>query len=94
MIAFDRARAEESAVRARSQKSRIMARYNTGTGNNPGEEEGKVKSEGNCKQSGTKPIGRSRGWEKESAARARSERVGNLYGYARRISNKPEEEEE
>ena len=32
--------------------------------------------------------------KKESVARARSERAGNLDGYATGLSNKPEEEEE
>ena len=37
-IAFDRARAEESAARARSHKARSMAGYKTGTENDPEEE--------------------------------------------------------
>ena len=36
-IVFDRARAEESAARARSQKARIVAGYKTGTENDPEE---------------------------------------------------------
>ena len=59
-----------------------MARYNTGTENDPEEEEEEENLEGNHKQPATNPIGGSRGWEKESAARARSERAGNLAGYA------------
>ena len=38
-IAFNRARAEERAVRARSQKARSMSGYKTGTANDPEEEE-------------------------------------------------------
>ena len=79
-IAFDRACAEESAARARSQKARRMTRYTTGKAKNPEEEEGKENLEGNCKQLLTNPIGGSRGWEKESVARSRLERVGNLSG--------------
>ena len=60
-IAFERARAEESAVRTRSQNARIMARYKTGTENNPEEEEEEDISEGNCKQPSTNPIRRSCG---------------------------------
>ena len=45
---FDRARAEESAARARSQKARSMAGYKTGTENDPKEEEEEENSEGNC----------------------------------------------
>ena len=43
-------------------------------------------------QPSTNPIGGSCGWEQEIAARARSERAGNLAGYATRLSNKPEED--
>ena len=71
-----------------------MARYKTGTENYPEEEEEEEKLEGNCKQPETNPIGGSRGWEKESAVRARSERAGNLAGYETGLSNEPEEEEE
>ena len=50
--------------------------------------------ERNCKQPETKPIWVSRSWEKESAARALSERAGNLAGYATGLSKEIEEEEE
>ena len=60
-IAFDRARAEESAVRARSQKAGSMAGYKTVTENDPKEEEEEENLEGNCKQLETNPIGGSRG---------------------------------
>ena len=93
-IAFDRARAEESAARARSHKSRSMAGYKTRTENNPEEVEEEENLEGNHKQPETNPIGGSRGWEKEIAVRARSKKRGNLAGYAMGISNKPEKEEE
>ena len=63
-IVFDRARAEESAARARSQKARSMAGYKTGTENDPEEEEEDKKLEWNCNQPATNPIGGSRGWEK------------------------------
>ena len=63
-IAFDRARAEESAVRARSQNSGSMAGYKTVTENDPEEEEEEENLEGNCKQPAMNPIGESRGWEK------------------------------
>ena len=36
-IAFNRARAKESAARARSHKARSMAGYKTGTANDPKE---------------------------------------------------------
>ena len=36
----------------------------------------------------------SHGWEKEIAARARSEKRGNLARYGTGLSNEPEEEEE
>ena len=55
---------------------------------------GRRNSEGNPKQRSTNPIGGSCGWEKESAARARSERAGNLAGYSTVLANEPEEEEE
>ena len=69
-IAFNRARAEESAARGRSQKARIMARYKTGTEKDLEEEEEVEHLEVNFKKPATKPIGGSRGWEKEIAARA------------------------
>ena len=50
--------------------------------------------EGNRKQLATNPIRENRGWEKEIAATARSERAGNLARYATGLSNEPEEEEE
>ena len=71
-----------------------MAGYKTGTTKNTEGEEEEENSEGNCKQPATNLIGESRGWEKESAARARPERAGNLAGYATGIANEPEEEEE
>ena len=91
---FDRAHAEESAARARSQKARIVAGYKTGTENDPEEQEEEENSEGNRKQPATKPIRGSRGWEKESVARERSERAGKLVKYATGLTNKPEDEEE
>ena len=75
------------------KKARSMDGYKTRTANDPEEEEEEENLEGNHKQPATNPIGVSHSWEKESAARARSERVGNLDGYATGISNKPEEEE-
>ena len=71
-----------------------MAGYATGTENDPKEEEEEENLEGNRKQPATNPIGGSHGWEKESAARASSERAGNLVGYATGLGNEPEEEEE
>ena len=93
-ITFDRACAEEIAARARSQKARSMSGYKTGTSNNTEEEEEEKNVEGNRKQPVTNPIGGSLSWEKESAARARSERAGNLSEYATGLANEPEEEEE
>ena len=63
-IAFDRSRAEDSAERARSHKSRIMNGYKTGTENDPEEEEEEENLEGNRKQPATNPIEGSRGWGK------------------------------
>ena len=77
---FERVRAEESVARAGSQKARSMAVYNNGTSSDPEEEEEEKNSEGDSKQPETNPIGGNHGWEKESAARACSERVGNLAG--------------
>ena len=73
-----------------------MAGYATGTSNKPKEEEEEENAEGNRKQPATNPIGGSHSWAKESATRARSERAGNLAGYATGIENYPEggEEEE
>ena len=93
-ITFDKERAEESAARAHSQKARSMDRYKTGTSNDPEEEEEEENPEGNLKQPKTNPIRGSRGWEKQSAARARSEKRGIMAGYATGILNKPEEGEE
>ena len=67
-----------------------MAGYKTGTAKDPEEEEEEENLEGNLKQPATNPIGGSCGWEKESVARACSERAGNLAGYATGLSNKPE----
>ena len=88
-IAFDKARAEKSSARACYQKARSMAGYKNGTANDPEEEEEEENSEENCRPLATKPIGGIRGWEKESAAMARSERAVNLDGYATGLSNKP-----
>ena len=71
-----------STARECSQKARYMAGYTMGIANNPGEEEEEENLEGNRKQPETNPIGGSRGCEKEIVAKARSERVGNLAGYA------------
>ena len=76
------------------QSARSMAGYVTVKTNDPEEEEEEENLEGNRKQPATNPIGGSRGWGKESAARACSERVGNLAGYATGLTNKPEEDEE
>ena len=92
--AFDRARAEESAARARLQSARSMAGYVTVKTKDPEEEEEEENLEGNRKQPATNPIGGSRGRGKESAARACSERVGNLAGYAKGLMHKPHEDEE
>ena len=78
----DRARAEESAARAHSQRARNMAGYATETTNDPEEEEEEENLDRNCKQPATNTIGGSCGWEKEITVRARSERAGNLAGYA------------
>ena len=66
-----------------------MAGYVTGTSNEPKEEEEEENKEGNPKQPATNPIGGSRSWEKESAARAHSERAGNLAGNTTGLANKP-----
>ena len=71
-----------------------MAGYATGTANDTEEEEEEENEDGNRKQLETPPIGGSRAREKESAARARSERAGDLAEYATGIANNPEEEEE
>ena len=71
-----------------------MDGYATGTANDPEEEEEGENLEGNLKQPATNPIGGSRSWEKENATRERSERAGNLDGYATGLTNKPAEEEE
>ena len=93
-IAFDRARAEESAARARLQSARSTAGYVTVKTNDPAEEEEEENLEGNHKQPATNPIGGSRGWGKESAARACSDSEGNLAGYAKGLMHKPHEDEE
>ena len=41
----------------------------------------------------TNPVRESHSWAKESAARARSERAGNLARYATGIANEPKEDE-
>ena len=66
-----------------------MGGYKTGRANDPEEEEEEENSEGNHKQPATNPIGGSRGWEKENAARARSESEGSLAGYSMGLSNEP-----
>ena len=73
-----------------------MAGYATGTSKDPEEEEEEEEEnlEENRKQPETNPIRVSRGWEKEITARARSERAGNLAGYAIGLANNPKEEEE
>ena len=71
-----------------------MVEYKTGRENNPEEEEEEGNLEGNRKQPETDPIGGSRSWEKESAARALSEKAEDLDGYATGRTNEPEEEEE
>ena len=76
------------------QKARCMAGYKTVTEKNSKEEEEEENLEGNCKQPATNPIGGSHSWEKENAARERSERAGNLDGYATGLANETEEEEE
>ena len=69
-----------------------MAVYETGTANDPKEEEEEGISEGNRKQPEMNPIGGSHGWGKQIVARVRSERAGNLAMYATGIANKTEEE--
>ena len=91
--AFNTARSEESVTREHSLRARNMAGYATGTANEPKEEEEEENAEGNRKQLATNPIGGSHGWAKESAARARPERAGNLDGYATGIGNNPKEDE-
>ena len=49
---------------------------------------------GNCKQPATNPMGGSHGWREKTVARARSERAGNLAGYAMGLENEPKEYEE
>ena len=71
-----------------------MDEYATVTANEPEEEEEEGNAESICKQPATNPIGGSRGHEKESAARARSERARNLAGYAMGLAKNPEEDEE
>ena len=71
-----------------------MDGYTMGTAIKTDEEEEEGNEEGNCKQPETNPVGGSQGWAKESAARARSERAGNLAGYATRIENELKEDEE
>ena len=92
-IVLDRARTEERAARAHSLRSSNMEGYATGTANDPKEEEEEENPEGNSKHLATNPIGGSRGWEKESAARACSERAGNLARYATGIANDLKEKE-
>ena len=70
-----------------------MAGYKNVTANNPKEEEEEENLEGNRKHLATKPIGGSCGWVKESVARACSEKGVGLDGYAKVLSNEPEEEE-
>ena len=60
-IAFNRAHAEESAVRARLQKARSMVGYNYGTSNNPEEEEEEENSEGKLQAAGNEPY-RGKSW--------------------------------
>ena len=71
-----------------------MAGYKTGTEKYPKEEEEDENLEGNLKQPETNPIRGSCSWEKESEARARSEKGGNLDGYATGLLNELEEDEE
>ena len=59
-----------------------------------GKEEEEENPEGNCKQTTKNPIRGIHGWEKESAARSRLERAGNLAGYATGLLKEPKEEEE
>ena len=88
---FGAARSEESTERARSKRAWHMAGYATVTANYPEEEEEEENAEVNCKQPARNPVGGIHGREKESAARARSQRAGNLDGYATGITNKLEE---
>ena len=71
---------KESAARARSQRSKNMAGYATGMTNKPEEDEEEENAAGNCKQTARNPVGGSHGRSEERAARARSQRAGNLYG--------------
>ena len=70
-IALNRARAEEIASRASSQKSRSMDIHANGTVNDPEEEEEEETLEVNRKQPANNHIRGICGWEKESVARAR-----------------------
>ena len=71
-----------------------MSGYTTRTSNKPKEEEEEENTEGNQKQPAMNPIGGSHGWAKERVERARSERAGNLAGYATGLANDPEKDEE
>ena len=71
-----------------------MDSYATGTANDPEEEEVEENAEGNRKQPVLNPIRGSHIWEKESAARSRSERARNLPGYAMRLANEQKDDEE
>ena len=92
--AFDAACAAESAARARLKRAKNMAGYVTLTANNPKEKGEEENTEGNRKQPAKKHVGGSHSWAKESAARARSQRVGNLARYATGIAKDPGEDEE
>ena len=92
--AFDTARVDESMARARSQRGGNLAGYATGTANNPEEDKEEENAEGNHKQPARNPVGISHGWAEYNAAKACSQRTGNLSGYATVTTNDPEEDEE
>ena len=89
--AFDGARAEESAERARSHRAGNLAGYAVGTANEPKEDKEEENASGNCKKPARNPVGGSHGWEEESAARAHLQMAGNLAIYATGTENDPED---
>ena len=79
-------------MRARSQRAGNLDGYVTGTANEPEDDEEEGNAAGNRKQTGRNPVGGSNDWAEESAARACSQRVGNLDGYATGTANYPEKD--
>ena len=71
-----------------------MVGYGTEKVKDPKEKEEEESTEGNHKHPARNPVGGSHSWEKESAARARSQRSKNMAGYATGMTNEPKEDEE